>query len=53
MLGPHKGSLVCSVLRTIDVLILVSGAFLSFAVPRGAIDADVEDCNAAERRESK
>jgi len=54
LLVPHKGSLVCSALRTVDVLVLVSGAFLlGFAIPRGAVDADVEDYATLERRERK
>ena len=54
LLGPRKGSLVCLALCTVDVPVLTNGTFLlSFAVPRGAIDADVEDCAAAERRERK
>ena len=53
-LDHHKGNLICSALRTVDVPVLVSGAFLlGFAVPRGAVDADVEDCAATERRERK
>ena len=54
LLGPRKGSLVCSALHTVDVSVLVSGAFLlSFTVLRGAVDADVEDCATMERREMK
>jgi len=54
LLGPHKGDLVCSVLRAVDVSILASDAFLlGFAVPRGAIDADIEDCATTERRGKK
>ena len=37
---------------TVDVLVLMSGAFLlGLAVPRGAVDADVEDCATPERQE--
>ena len=51
-LGHRKGSLICSALRMVDVPVLASGAFLlGFAVPRGAVDADVEDCATIERRE--
>ena len=54
LLGHRKGILVCLALCTIDVLVLTSGAFLlSFTILRGAIDADVEDCAATERRERK
>ena len=54
LLGHRKGSLVCSALRTVDILVLASGVFLlSFAIPWGAIDADVEDCAATEQRERK
>ena len=36
----------------VDVLVLTSGAFLlDFAILRGAVDADVEDCATLERRE--
>ena len=36
LLGHRKGDLVCSALRTVDVPVLTSGAFLlGFAVPRG------------------
>ena len=53
-LGHRKGKLVCSALRTVDILVLVGGAFfLGFAVSRRAIDADVEDCAATERRWKK
>ena len=42
LLGPRKDNLVCSALRAVDILVLTSGAFLiGFAVPRGAVDADV------------
>ena len=38
----------------VDILVLVSSAFLlGFAIPRGAVDTDVEDCAATERRERK
>ena len=54
LLGHRKGILVCSTLCAVDVLVLASGAFLlGFAVPRGAVDADVEDCTATEQRERK
>jgi len=44
LLGHHEGVLICSALCTVDVLVLVSGAFLlGLAVPRGAISTDVED----------
>jgi len=36
LLGPRKGSLICSALRMVDVPVLASGVFLlGFAVPRG------------------
>ena len=54
LLGPRKGNLVCSTLHTVDVPVLASGAFLlGFAVPRRAVDADVEDCATTEKRERK
>jgi len=38
----------------VDVSVLASGVILlSFAIPRGAIDADIEDCATMERRERK
>ena len=43
-LGPCDGCLVFSPLRTVDVPVLSSNVLLlGFAVPRRAIDADVED----------
>ena len=51
-LGHRKGSLVCSALRTVDVPVDTGGAvLLGLPFPRGAIDADVEDCAPTERRE--
>ena len=51
-LGHRKGVIVITALRVVDVPVFTSGAFLiCFAVPRGAIDADVEDCATLERRE--
>ena len=53
-LGHRKGNLVYLALRTVDIPIDVGGAvLLGFPFPRGAIDADVEDCAATERRERK
>ena len=53
-LGHRKGSLVCSALRTVDVPVDTGGAvLLGLPFPRGAIDADVEDCAPMERRERK
>ena len=53
-LGHRKGSLVCSVLHIVDVPIDVGGVvLLSFPFPRGAIDADVEDCASTEGRERR
>jgi len=41
-------------LCAVDVLVLTSGAFLlGLAVPRGAVDADIEDRATLERRERK
>ena len=52
LLGHRECNLVCSALCTIDILVLMGGAFLlGFAVPRGAVDADVDDCAATEQRE--
>ena len=43
-LGPCDGCLVFSLLRVVDVLVLLSNALLlGFAVPRRVVDADVED----------
>ena len=54
LLGHRKGNLVCSALCAVDVLVLTSGAFLlGLAVPRRAVDADVEDRATPERRERK
>ena len=54
LLDHRKGNLVCSALCVVDVLVLTSGAFLlGFTVSRGAVDADVEDYVAVERRERK
>ena len=51
---PSQGQVVCSELCMVDILVLVSSAFLlGFAIPRGAVDTDVEDCAATERRERK
>ena len=52
LLGHHKSNLICSALRTVEVPVLASGALLlGFAIPRGAVDTDVEDCAATEWRE--
>ena len=41
-------------MSAVDVPVLTSGMFLlGFAIPRGAVDADIEDCTAMERRERK
>ena len=54
LLGHCESNLICAALRTVDVPVLVSGAFLlGFAVPRGAVDADIEDCTAMEWRGKK
>ena len=43
-LGPRNGCLVFSTLRAVDVPVLLSNALLlGFAIPRRAVDADVED----------
>ena len=43
-LGHRKGALVFTALRVVDVPVFTSGAFLiGFAIPRRAVDADVED----------
>ena len=53
-LGHHKGSLIFLVLRAVDVPVLTSGALLlGFAVPRGAVDANVEDFASMEGQERK
>ena len=51
-LGHRKGALVFTALRAVDVPVFTSGAFLiGFTIPRGAVDADVEDRATSERRE--
>ena len=51
-LSHHKGALVFTTLRAVDVLVFTSGAFLvGFAILRRAVDADVEDCATPKRRE--
>jgi len=53
-LGHRKGAFVIMALRVVDVPVFTGGAFLiCFAVPRGAVDADVEDCATLKRRERK
>ena len=53
-LGPRDGCLVFSPLSAVDISVLTSGVFLlGFVVPRGAVDADVEDRATLERRERK
>ena len=53
-LGPRDGCLVFSLLRAIDVSIFSSNALLlGFAVPRRAVDADVEDCATPDGRKEK
>ena len=48
-LGPCNGCLVLSPLRAVNVPVLPSNALLlGFAVPRRAVDADVEDCTTPE-----
>ena len=42
-LGPRNGYLIFSPLGTVDILVLLRNALLGFAVPRRAIDTDVED----------
>jgi len=42
--GHRKGTLIFAALCVVDVPIFTSGAFLiGFAIPGGAIDADIED----------
>jgi len=54
LLDHRKGNLVCSALCAVDVPVLTSGAFLlSFAILRGAVDADVEYCAVTEQRGKK
>ena len=49
-LGHRKGAFVIMALRVVDVPVFTSGAFLiGFAVPRGVVDADVEDCATPKR----
>ena len=53
-LSHHKGSLVCSALRTVDIPVDAgSMVLLSLSFPWGAVDADVKDCTPMERRERK
>ena len=42
-LSPRDGCLIFSLLHAIDIPVVPSNALLGFAVPRRAIDADVED----------
>ena len=54
LLGPRKDNLIFLALRLVDVPVLASSAFLlNFAIPRGVVDADVEDHATTERRERK
>ena len=54
LLGHRKGSLVCSALRTVDVLVDSGGVvLLGFPLPWGAVDADVEDSTSTEGWERK
>ena len=51
-LGHHKGALIFTALRVVDVPIFTSGVFLiGFAILRRAVDADIEDRATPERRE--
>jgi len=51
-LGDRKDALVFMALRAVDVPVFTSGVLLiGFAVPRGAVDADVEDRATPERQE--
>ena len=53
-LDHRKGSLVCSMLSTIDVPIDAGDAvLLGLPFPRGAIDADVKDCASTKGRERR
>ena len=43
-LGPRNGCFIFLALHAVDILVLMSDAFLlGFAILRGAVDADVED----------
>ena len=49
-LSHHKGALIFTALCAVDVPVFTSGAFLiGVTVPRGAVDADVEDCATPKR----
>ena len=51
-LGHRNGTFIITALRTVGVPVFMGGAFLiCFAVLRGAVDADVEDCATPERQE--
>ena len=51
-LSHREGALVFTALHAVDVPIFTSGAFLiGFAVPRRAVDADVEDRATPKRQE--
>ena len=53
-LGHRKGSLVCSALCTVGIPVDAgSVVLLGFPFPRGAVDADIEDCAPTERWERK
>jgi len=51
-LGHRNGAFVITALRAVGIPVFSGGAVLiCFAVPRRAVDADVEDCATPERRE--
>ena len=51
-LSHRKGALIFTALRVVDVPVFASGMFLiGFAVPRRAVDADIEDRATLKRRE--
>ena len=51
-LGHRNGMLICIALCVVDVAVLTSGAFLiGLAIPRRAVDANVEDHATPERWE--
>ena len=52
--GHRNGTFVIMALRMVGVPVFMSGAFfICFAVSRGAVDADVEDCATPERQERR
>ena len=53
-LGHRNSAFVIMALHAVGVPVFTGGAFLiCFAIPRGAVDTDVEDCATPERQERR